>query len=49
MRLRPKIVGTGRVVHRCAVCAKPVEGDPIFLSREGRLVAFHADCYTKEN
>jgi (p)ppGpp synthase/HD superfamily hydrolase len=45
---RPKITGSGSITHRCAQCQQPIKGDPIFLHRDGRLVAVHADCHQKE-
>jgi len=49
MRVEVKVKGEGRVTHRCIHCGRPIEGDPIFRTRDGQLVAVHADCHQKEN
>ena len=48
MKVEVRVKGTGTVTHRCIHCGKPITGDPIFLHRDGQLVAVHADCHQKE-
>lgn len=42
--IRVKVGGSGVVTHRCATCGQPIEGKPMFIHQEGRLVVFHAGC-----
>lgn len=38
MNIRPKVRGTGRVVHVCSICQKPTP-DAVLRTIDGRLVA----------
>jgi len=48
MNVRPKVEGKGSVTRRCHICKAPISGDPVLITRAGRLYAYHADCHTKE-
>ena len=44
IQIRPRIVGAGRIVHRCADCGQPItDGEPVLEHRDGRLVARHKE------
>ena len=43
MRVEVKVKGEARVVPRCIICGRPIEGEPIVKHRDGQLVAVHAD------
>ena len=48
MKVEVKVRGAGRVQHRCFICGSLIDGDPVFIQRDG-LRAAHADCMSKEN
>lgn len=43
MRVEVKVRGEGVVTHRCRACGRPIEGQPVLVSRDGQLVAYHKE------
>jgi hypothetical protein len=48
MKVEVKVRGEARVTRVCHICRKPIDGDPVLITREGRLLAYHADCHQQE-
>lgn len=41
--IRPKVNGTARVTHVCRACGKSIESEPVLVTRDGQLVAYHKE------
>lgn len=43
MRVEVKVHGTGAVTHNCRACGKPINTEPVLVTRDGQLVAYHKE------
>jgi len=43
VKVKVKVHGAGAVTHRCRACGQPIKEEPVFVHRDGQLVALHKE------
>ena len=43
MKVEVKVRGQGTVIHRCRTCGEPIDTEPVLVTRDGQLVAYHKE------